>query len=298
MSSLPARCRALNPFGPSWRGRPISRLALIVCELYAVVVLAMYLAQDLFVFPGAAFANYWREPYAELRAEDVWLRSPAGRDIHAWWCAPPGWSPGDGAILYSHGNGSNLSKRQGAIVRWRRATGRAVLAYDYPGFGKSPGWPSEEGCYDASEAALGWLREKGVPSMEVLHVGESLGSGVAVEMARRHGARMLVLLCPYTSIPDMAAEQFPWLPGRWLVRARFASLEKAPAVDGPVLIAHGTEDRVVPIRYGERLFAAFPGPKRLFTLAGEGHVHPSSTDFFDAVRRLLAETEGCVNPRR
>ncbi len=159
MAALLAFCRRLlailalrGPFWDATRARWCVRLGVY---LYAAVLLGLYLAQDVFVFPGAFFANYWREPYAELWAEEVWLKAADGRAVLAWWCAPAGWSPKDGAILYSHGNGSNLSKRQGAIVRWRRATGRAVLVYDYPGFGKSPGRPTEPGCYSAGEAALG-----------------------------------------------------------------------------------------------------------------------------------------------
>ncbi|MBY0229515.1 MAG: alpha/beta hydrolase, partial [Gemmataceae bacterium] len=90
-----------------------------------------------------------------------------------------------------------------------RATGRAVLAYDYPGYGKSEGAPCEAGCYAAAEAALGWLESEGVPPSEVLHLGESLGSAVAVEMASRHGARLLVLLCPFSFGGRPGAELVP-----------------------------------------------------------------------------------------
>ncbi len=131
-----------------------------------------------------------------------------------------------------------------------------------------------------------------MPPADVLHVGESLGAGVAVELARRHDARMLALLCPFTSMPDMAAHRFPWLPGRWLVRARFDNLAKAASVRCPVLVAHGTDDPLVPMRYGERLSSAFAGPRRFLPLPGEGHVHPSSPAFFAAVREMLAETGG------
>src|SRR5262249_1033980 len=153
--------------------------------LYVGPMVVLFLGQGLQLYPGATFANYDRPPAPELAAEEADLQSAHGETIHAWWCAPRDWKPGHGAILYSHGNGSNLTKRQGAIRRWRDATGMAVLAYDYPGYGRSSGRPSEAGCYASAEAALDWAAQKGVPAGRVLHVGESLGTAVAVEMAAR-----------------------------------------------------------------------------------------------------------------
>jgi fermentation-respiration switch protein FrsA (DUF1100 family) len=271
--------------GPLWL-----RLAVLAGYLYLGALLVLFFGQGLLLFPGATFANYRRGPNPALAAEDVLLHSASGETIHAWWCAPSGWKPCDGAILYSHGNGSNLSKRQGAIRRWRDATGMAVLAYDYPGYGRSSGRPNEANCYAAAEASLDWLAEKGVPAGRVLHVGESLGSAVAVEMAVRHGGRMVVLLCPFTSMPDMAQYRFPWLPGRYLVWAQFDSLAKVPSLKCPVFIAHGTEDTVVPARFGKRLYEAAPEPKRFLPMPGRGHCHPGHAEFFDAVKAFQAET--------
>jgi fermentation-respiration switch protein FrsA (DUF1100 family) len=275
----------------SFRGPFWLRLAVLAGYLYLGALLVLFFGQGLLLFPGATFANYRREPIPDLAAEEVHLQSDTGETIHAWWCAPKGWKPADGAILYSHGNGSNLSKRQGAIRRWRDATGMAVLAYDYPGYGRSSGQPSEANCYTAAEASLDWLAEKGVPAGRVLHVGESLGSAVAVEMAARHGGRLAVLLCPFTSMPDMAQYRFPWLPGRYLVSAQFDCLAKVPDLKCPVFIAHGTEDWVVPSRMGRRLYEAARGPKRFLPMPGRGHCHPGHAEFFDSVKAFLVETQ-------
>src|SRR5262249_23300650 len=152
--------------------------------------------------------------------QDVTLPSADGTRIHAWWCPPDGWEAPHGATLYCHGNYGNLSQRGQSILRWQAPPLRqAVLIFDYPGYGKSAGKPSEAGCYAAADAAYDWLvQQQRVPAERLLLHGGSLGSGVAVELASRRRNRGLALVAPFTSVPDMAQTLFPWLPARWLVR--------------------------------------------------------------------------------
>jgi pimeloyl-ACP methyl ester carboxylesterase len=156
------------------------------------------------------------------------------------------------------------------MVSLLRTLGVGVLAVEYPGYGVAGGTPSEQGAYAAAESALSWLRtERGVDDARVVLLGQSLGSGVATEMARRgHGAR-LVLISPFTSVAGMARRLFPFFPARF-VRHRFDTLSKAASIPVPVLILHGTEDEVVPFSMGERLAAAFP-QARLVQIPGGQH---------------------------
>ena len=148
----------------------------------------------------------------------------------------------------------------------------AVLIFDYPGYGRSGGRPSEAGCYAAAAAAHDWLTAPGrVAAGRVIVLGRSLGAGVAVDLACRRPVRALVLYSPFTSFPDLAQEKCRWLPTRRLVQNRFDNLAKIGGVRGPVFIAHGTADALVPVRHGERLYAAAPAPKRFLPLAGRGH---------------------------
>jgi hypothetical protein len=177
------------------------------------------------------------------------------------------------------------------VARWRDRLGRAVLVYDYPGYGKSTGQPSEAGCYAAGEAALGWLiKDQGVPANEIILVGESLGGAIAAELATRHPARLLVLHSAFTSFPDVSQARLPWYPSRYLVHNQMKNIEKIQRVHCPVLITHGTADWTVPFAHGERLFAAANEPKQFIRREGEGHFPPADTAFFDTVRQLLAKT--------
>src|SRR5262249_30562197 len=153
------------------------------------------------------------DPPAFLGVRELSLNSSDGATIHAWFTAPAGWAPREGAILHSHGHGNSLAPLAGQAQRWRDHPHRALPVYDYPGFGRSTGRPSENGCYEAGEAAYRWLiQEQKVPRGEVVLVGESLGSAIATELAVRQDARLLVLHGAFTSFPDMAQVRFPMFP--------------------------------------------------------------------------------------
>lgn len=177
--------------------------------------------------------------------------------------------PGAPTVVHFHGNGEQLLDQQdlGAALHER---GLGFLSVEYPGYGASPGSPTEDGIYAAAEAALARLRAQGVPPERTVLSGRSLGTGVAVEMARRgHGTRVM-LVSPYTSISDMAGLVFPFLPTRLLVRDRFDTASKAASVGVPVLIIHGEQDTLIPVEMGRRLGTRFPRAT-VQTVPGAGH---------------------------
>ncbi len=173
------------------------------------------------------------------------------------------------ALLFCHGNAGNLTDRyvKASILQ---KLGLSILLFDYRGYGKSPGRPSEASTYADAEAAWRYLVEtRGIPPDRIVLFGESLGTGVAVEMARRHQALALVLESPFTSTVDMGHLYFPRLPAGLIVKDRYDSLAKIPEIRCPVLILHSPKDDVVPYAMGRALFAAAPRPKRFADLAGD-----------------------------
>jgi pimeloyl-ACP methyl ester carboxylesterase len=280
-----------TPFWQRSRGRRAARFIVLASYIYIVAMLALLALEDLLLFPGATVRPPWCEPPDYLGVRERIFDSATGDCIHAWFSAPKGWEPHRGAILISHGNGNNLSSESGRAYRWREASGRAVLLYDYPGYGKSSGRPSEKGCFEAGEAALNWLIEdQGVPAAEIILVGESMGGAIAVELATRHKVRMLVLHGAFTSFPDMAQVRFPCFPSRYLVHNRMENEAKISLARCPVLITHGTADSIVPFSQGERLFAAAHEPKQFVRMEGHGHGPPTDEEFFQTVRLFLSET--------
>ena len=245
------------------------------------------------LYQPASSGRCWREPPLALHVEDVRLTNPDGTPIHAWWTEPSGWSPADGAMLYCHGNAGNVSARADHLEAWRARMGQAVLIFDYPGFGRSGGRPTEAGCYAAADAAYAWLTNaRGIPAERLVVLGRSLGAGVAVDLACRRPHRALALYSPFTSFPDLAQEKCRWLrPRRW-VRNRFDNLGKIAGVRAPLFLAHGTADRLVPFHHGRTLFGAAPEPKRFLALPGLGHNGGFCEDFYASLAQFLEETAG------
>ncbi|HAH07929.1 MAG TPA: alpha/beta hydrolase [Elusimicrobia bacterium] len=207
-----------------------------------------------------------------LSYEEVFLRTEDGVRIHAWLL--PAQRPGP-VLLYCHGNAGNISSRMYKANLFHRL-GLGVLLFDYRGYGKSEGRPSEEGTYRDAEAAWRWLvEEKRVRPEDIVVYGESLGNAIALETALRHPPRALILESAFTSVVDMGELIFPFLPVRAMTTIRYDNLAKIPRVSCPVLVMHSREDSIVPFEMGRRLFEAAPEPKRFFELKGshdEGYI--------------------------
>src|SRR5262245_39195528 len=193
-------------------------------------------------------------------------------------------------MLYSHGNAGNLSHRGADIVRWSDALNVSVLIYDYPGFGKSTGSPSEAGCLAAADGAWKWLTtEAKVEPERVILFGKSLGGALAIDLASRKQHRALIVARSFTSIPDVAQEVYPWLPARWICGTKFSILEKGPLCNRPVFVHHGALDEVVRPHHSQSLYEAFPGPKQIMIDPNGHHDSAFSADAFAQIRGFLSD---------
>jgi fermentation-respiration switch protein FrsA (DUF1100 family) len=159
------------------------------------------------------------------------------------------------------------------------------LLFDYRGYGRSSGKPSEAGILDDARAARLWLANRaGMPEGQIVLVGHSLGGGVAVDLAAKDGARGLILESTFTSLPDAAESH---VPVRELMSMQFDSLAKIPSYRGPLLQMHGDADRVVPFALGRKLFAAANEPKKFVAIAGGDHSDPPPLEYEQALDRFL-----------
>ncbi len=187
-----------------------------------------------------------------------------------------GWLlPAEGARLAMvrfNGNGGTIADRLKWVELVRRRLGIAatILLFDYRGYGQSEGRPSEEGLYRDGTAAVAALRAE-APGLPLVCVGESLGTGVAVELAAAGRCDSLVLEAPYVSIPALANEVLPPFPLGLFVRTSFDNLAKIPRVPVPIFIAHAEGDALIPIRHAETLLDAATAPKRLIRLQKGSH---------------------------
>ncbi len=241
--------------------RCASRILGALALAYAAGVGGLYLAQDRFIYPAPQTRH---APAQGFTAET--LTTEDGLALQAHWRAP---TVGRPSIVFFHGNGGSLALAAQETQGFA-AQGYGVLLVEYRGYGGNPGSPSEDGFYRDGRAALAFLAKQDIAPERTVIIGHSLGTGTASQMAKEVTPAALILLAPFTSLPDAAAEAMPFVPARLLVNARFDNLAKVPALKLPVLIMHGTADRVVPFALGERL--AKVAPRGTFRpLPGAGH---------------------------
>jgi len=225
----------------------------------------------------------WRP--AGLVYRDVWFRSGDGTLLHGWYvpCEDP-----RAVVLYCHGNSGNLSHRADVLRTLHDEVGVTVFIFDYRGYGRSHGRPTEQGILADARAARAWLaRCAGVDEHDVVLLGHALGSGVAVDLAATDGARALVLESAFTSVPDVGASYFPRLPVRLLTRTELDSYRKIRRYHGPLLQSHGRRDTIVPYRLGQRLYLAANQPKEFITLEGHDHMDPLGAEYYGRLATFL-----------
>jgi fermentation-respiration switch protein FrsA (DUF1100 family) len=224
--------------------------------------------------------------------EDVFFQTSDGLRLNGWFFPVRTSSSRAGLVmLVCHGNAGNISHRLGACDALL-STGVNVFVFDYRGYGRSQGRPSEEGTYLDARAAYQWLRQKGFPGTNILVHGESLGGAVGAELALREPLGGLVLLSTFTSIPDIGAELFPWLPVRWLGKIKYETHRKLPRIHVPVLVMHSRTDRLVGFHHSEQNFAAANEPKLFWELPG-GHSEALSDreQFIAGIEKFLRMVE-------
>lgn len=273
--------------------------ALVLSLCYAAIVAFIYAVQDRLVYLPDAWRSQVATPAAAgLPYEDVTLHTADGETLHGWFMPPPG-GPNvagsrPGALLVLHGNAGNVSHQVGYLAIAARA-GFAALAIDYRGYGRSSGAPSEAGLYRDVDTAWRHLVEtRGMAPERIAVVGESLGGGVATWLATERKIGALVLVSTFTSVPDVGAPVYWFLPVRILSRARYGSLARMPRLDVPVLVAHSPADEIIPYSHAQALYQAARGPKRFLNLAGshgEARIHGRS-DWAVVMAEFLQDSIG------
>ncbi len=202
-------------------------------------------------------------------AEEIWLNTSDGLRLHAWFFAAEKASPrARFVMLFCHGNGGNLTSRPG-YYRAILETGVSLLTFDYRGYGRSDGQPSEAGTYTDAATAYQWLRTRGFAPEHILVWGESLGGGIASQLAATERLGGLVLQSTFTSIPDIGAELFPWLPVKLISRIKYDTLSRLPDIPCPVVVMHSRADTTIRFSHGERNFAAAREPKAFVEIGGD-----------------------------
>ena len=244
----------------------IAKTLLALFVIYLALVAYMYFNQDALLFhPTIKLAA--PDVYGAVGYKEVSITTADNTKLTGWF--HKGKSNGK-ALVYFYGNADSLENYPMLLNKFA-GHGYSVLAINYRGYGGSEGQPSENGLYEDGRAAINYLKQF-TPEKNIIAVGRSLGTGVATEMAKEFPLGYLVLISPYTSIPDIGARIYPFLPVHLVARYQFNTLEKISTITEPLLIIHGDLDRMIPLSNAQKIYDAAKTPKKLDVEAGADHI--------------------------
>ena len=261
------------------------RLVRVLLLAYLVICLLMSVLETQLVYPIP--------PVQEIAIgaednglEEVVFHSADGTKLHGLFCLAVD-SPR--ALLVCHGNGEDVARNVRYIQFLRNHFEANIFLFDYRGYGQSAGSPHEAGVIEDGLAAQRWLAERmGVQTDETFLVGQSLGGGVTVAIAKQQGARGVILISTFSELASVAANHYRWLPIRLLMRNKYRSEQRIKDYHGPLLQFHGTADRIVPIASGMQLFeAAVSDKKQFIEIPGGGHNDRLHKAAFDQILKFL-----------
>ena len=285
------RERRLGTLALTWLAKSLRVAALS----YLGIILVLLFLENSLVYPAPRYPEGdWEARH--LPHEDVHFTSADGTKLHGWYVEHP--QP-RAVLLYCHGNGEHVAYNDGLLAMLRDDFRVSVFAFDYRGYGRSEGKPFETGILEDAEAAQAWLAERaGIRQQDIVLMGRSIGGGVAVHLAAKNGARGLILESTFSSLPDAAARQFPWLPVGWLMKNRYDSVTKIAGYKGPLLMSHGDCDTLIPMELSRKLFDAAPGAKEFYCISGGDHNCAQPAEYYQKLDEFLekiAVTAGKAN---
>lgn len=213
------------------------------------------------------------------------LTTTDGKKILTWYKPAP---ENAKLIIYFHGNAGNISDRAHKFAAFAKA-GFGVLAISYHGYAGSEGSPSEGGLIMDSEAALKFALDQNYMMHNLIYFGESLGSGVAIQLAARFDPFAVVLESPYSSIASVAQKTYWFVPVKLLLKDKFDSISFVKKIASPVIIFHGTNDKIVPYSEGEKLFEEISARKKLITVPNAGHLDFSDQFLIDEMNKFFSK---------
>lgn len=265
--------------------RSAARILLALILILALVSGVVMLWEEAFIFFPAPYPEGdWTLPPG---AEDAYFTAADGTRLHGWFLEHP--AP-RAVVLYCHGNAGNVTHRADVLLAFGHVVEASILVFDYRGYGKSEGRPDEPGVLADTRAARAWLaRRTGVAEEEIVLAGQSLGGAVAAVIAGQDGARALILENTFTSISEMAAYHYPFLPVRAFLRTKLDALGHIRRYGGPVFVVHAEQDTIVPFEHGRRLYEAAPGPKEFMAVPRADHNDPLPMEYYRRLREFLAK---------
>jgi fermentation-respiration switch protein FrsA (DUF1100 family) len=243
-------------------------LLVIVISVIAFGLFLRLMENRIVFYPVKYPAGYWQPRNFGVSVEDCWFTADDGVRLHGWLMRH---EEAIATMIWCHGNAGNISGRIDNLAKLK-ALPINVFIFDFRGYGRSEGSPTEDGVYLDALAAYDYLvNQAGIASEQIVIFGRSLGGAVAVELATQRQCRALILESTFSAAADMAKSMFGFLPVQLIMKTRMNSLTKITNINVPLLMLHGDRDSIVPYRFGRKLFEAANEPKEFYTITGADH---------------------------
>ena len=268
----------MHPKTNSWAK---TNCSLLICLV--LLISGCGIIEKRILYRPKSSCRFWDSPVAcetnGLEIKDVFFCSEDGKRLHGWYVMPTETAP-QHYILFSHGRSGNITSFKTQLLEFVRAHQVAVFVYDYRGYGKSQGRPSECGLYLDADAASNWLCEhENLTPSEIIVMGRSLGAAVAIDLAKRNGAKALIIESGFTSFADIVQHHSRGLLSGKCLESKFDSSQKIGSYQGPIWISHGTEDKLIPYCHGVHLAAAATSETVHFVQVVGGHKQPTTPEY-------------------
>ena len=249
---------------------------------YIVIVIFVYFYQrNLLYHPSE---NNYQDAKIEFDYEEIFIKVDDEIKLKSW-IVKKDFKKFKTLVLF-HGNAGHLSNRIYKINELNKLNIN-ILLISWRGFSGNKGSPTEKNLYQDAEAAIKWLNEQKIDNKQIILYGESLGSGVAVEIAKKNNFNGIILESPFTSIENSAKIYYPYLPVRLLLKDRYDSISKIKKVNSPILIMHGKKDDIVPFSMGKKLFEEANSPKHSYFTLNDDHMMEFNSDLLNEIKNFI-----------
>ncbi len=235
--------------------------------IYFFILVYTYIFQrNLLYHPGEN--NYFGDQL-KVEVEKVKIKTQDNIELLSWYHSKN--IDSYKTILFLHGNAGSLENRIHKINHFKDMNINFLLIA-WRGFNGNKGKPTEKGLYEDARSAVAWLKSKGIKENNIVIYGESLGTGVATEIAQKKNFAGVILESPFTSMIDAGKTKYPYLPVRLLLKDKYESNKKIKNIKSPILIMHGKVDKIVPFYMGKKMYELANQPKYFYFSDYDDHM--------------------------
>ena len=248
--------------------------------IYLLVTLIIYFSQSKLLYHPSE-NNYLDENNLNHKIEKIYI--PSDNKLVAWHFKK---NENYNTLLFFHGNAGKLDNRIYKLNEFSKLK-LNYLIFAYRGFSGNEGSPNENGLYKDARAAKYYLNLKNVPDKKIVLYGESLGTAIAIDIAKDHDFKGIILESPFTSMVSLAKKYYPYLPVSILLKDRYETLKKINKVNSPILVMHGKKDKIVPFEMGETIFKYSNEPKFSYFIENDDHMMDFNLDLVKSIELFL-----------